>query len=140
MSKPVKMTYAVLLAVTAIFLAVTLSIPDHGNGNGWEYGLWTAFFLYPLYYVVLGIGLGLLLPARWICVSFLILYGISFAAFFINYLTDGQQMPEILPFALSCTIYPLFCTVAAAITWGIKALMVSVREFTHKDRKDGKFQ
>ena len=135
MSKPTKLTYAALLAVTAIFLAVTLSIPDHGNGNGWEYGLWTAFFLYPLYYAVLGIGLGLLLPARWICVSFPILYGITFAAFFINYLTDGQQMPEILPFALSCTLYPLICTAAAAIVRGIKTLIISTREFTHRENK-----
>ena len=133
MSKSVKIIYACLIAVTVIFLAVTLSIPNHGNGNGWEYGNWTGFILYPLYYIVLGIALGLFLSPKQICIHFAVLYGITFVSFFVNYLAHGQHAPEILPFALACTLYPLFCTAAAAVTWGIKRLIVSMRDFTHRE-------
>lgn len=133
MSKPVKIIYASLIAATVIFLAVTLSIPDHGNGNGWEYGIWTIFILYPLYYTVLGIALGLFLFLKHICINFAVLYGITFVSFFVNYLARGQHAPEILPFALACTLYPLFCTATAAVTRGIRGLIVSMRDFTHRE-------
>lgn len=105
MSKTVKIIYACLIAVTVIFLAVTLSIPNHGNGNGWEYGNWTGFVLYPLYYIVLGIALGLFLSPKQICIHFAVLYGITFVSFFRQ--LSGTRSARARDSAICPCLHPL---------------------------------
>ncbi len=128
MKKKTTVIYIALIAVTALFLAVTLAIPDHGNGSGWEYGLWCVSTLYPLYYIGLGIVLGAFLPPKQICLNGAILYVITFFAFFLNYLISGSAMPDLVPFSLSCVLYPLGCTIAAALVWGCRELYRELRE------------
>jgi len=135
MTKPKTIAWLILVGMTALFLGITMSVPDHGNGNGWEYGWWLTLTLYPAWYGVLGIAVGLFLPRvhmrRNLLIHFAVLYGIFFAADLICWLASGQ-MPELLPFAAACLLYPLTSIIASLLTAGIRFLCISMHEFSRK--------
>ena len=122
MPKPKIIPNIVLHVITVLFLAVTLSIPDHGNGSGREYGLWLCSVLYPAYYVLLGAVIGFLFPPKQLCLNSAAVYVITFLAFFLNYFTDSRTLPDLVPFSLSCVLYPLGTLIAAAFLWGCREL------------------
>ncbi len=110
-----------LLVATALLLTVTLTAPNHGNGNGFDYGLWTALILYPCWYGAMGIVFGLLLSPKHIGVMGAALYVVTFLCFFLCNLVAGHT-PPVDALLFFCILYPALSTAIAFLLWGGKRI------------------